>query len=384
MNRERPARRGSFGRSPVSISVGAIVLVAVLFCGILIGRELGTGSPAGPLSATPPASSPAKGTATVKTSPLSSFPGPTNTGLRNAPGYPGSLTDCSSLIIKSNTTYRFCDFPDELFIGSATKLVENVTFVGCRFASHKVDDANVADYGQNITFSYSTFEPNTVPINSEPISPHAKPISAADSYQYGIDLRYGGTLTIDRSDFWGFSNAVQFTDSSQASPITITNSWIHNPSLDLTGAAHVDAILDSNGGASYMKFNHNTIVGDGNTQAIALQGDTEGYKHVTVTDNYFSGYGYTVCIGTHALSTDITFTGNVLGTDLESTYGPIYSSENFTTGGLGNVWRDNTYYVAPGTSWLASANNRLYWWPEDANPGNPQQIIGHATDYDGP
>lgn len=384
MNRETPARRSRFSKRLMPISIGVFVLVAVFLCGILIGRGLGTGSPAQPPRATNP-TSPTRGTtALIPSSPPTSFPDATNTGFENAPGYPGSLTDCSNLVIKSNTTYRFCDFPNGLVIGSAINHLVNVKFVGCRFASHQIVDADVADYGEHITFSYSTFAPNTIPVSSEPTSPHAKPISAANSYQYGIDLRYSGALTVDHSDFWGFSDAVQFNNSDQVNPVTISNSWIHNPSLDPTGAAHVDAILDSHGGASYMTFYHNTIVGGGNTQALALQGDTEGYSHVTISDNYFSGYGYTICVATHALSRDITFTGNVLGTDLEPTYGPIYNNEDFTTEGLGNVWRNNKYYVVPGTSWLAAANNNLYWWPEDTNPTDPQQIIGHATDYTGP
>lgn len=387
MQRETPTRRSRFIKRLWPISIGVIVLGAVLLIGILIGRELGTSGPAQPYHATSPtiATSPARGTSTLKPrSSLASFPGATNTGFENAPGYPGRLTDCNNLVIQSNTTYRFCDFPNGLAIGSAITHLTNIKFVGCRFASHQVVDADVADYGQNITFSYSTFEPNTVSANSEPTSPSAKPISAAESYQYGIDLRYSGALTVDHSDFWGFSDALQFVHSGRANPVIISNSWIHNPSLDPTGAAHVDAILDSYGGASYMTFHHNTIVGNGNTQALGLQGDTEGYDHVAITDNYFSGYGYTICIATHALSRDVTFTGNVLGADIEPTYGPIYNSEDFTTEGLGNVWRNNKYYVAPGASWLAAANSELYWWPQDTKPSNPQQVIGHAADYTGP
>jgi hypothetical protein len=394
MNHEKPTRKAvRFSRSLASSSIGVFVLVITLLCGVviglLIGLQLGTGNHVQrPRAETPPSASKgtasaSKGTASASQNPPASFPGATNTGFKNAPGYPGRLTDCSGLVIQSNTTYRFCDFPNELFVGSVTEHPVNVTFIGCRFASHNVADTNVADYGKNITFSYSTFEPNTVAVNSEPVSPYAKPISAADSYQYGVDLRYNGALTIDHSDFWGFSDAVQFAESSQASPVTIINSWIHNPSLDPTGAAHVDAILDSYGGASYMTFSHNTIVGNGNTQAIALQGDT-AYQHVTITNNYFSGYGYTICIGTRTPSSDVVFTGNVLGSDIEPTYGLIYNSQSFTTAGLGNVWRDNKFYVVPGTSWLAAGNNKLYWWPDDANPGNSQQVIGHTADYTGP
>ena len=91
-------------------------------------------APASPLSSPSPASS-----ATTPATPTPPRPGPTgtaapapiptptsapasiprggvanqaNTGYENAPGYPGHLTDCSSIPIQSNTTYKFCDFPD--------------------------------------------------------------------------------------------------------------------------------------------------------------------------------------------------------------------------------------------------------------------------------
>ena len=283
----------------------------------------------------------------------------------------------------SNTTYRFCNFPDGLVIGNANDHPANVTFIGCRFASDNVSDANVADYGSNVIFSYSTFEPSTVPADSEPTDPDATPISASNSYQYGIDLRDDGALTVDHSDFWGFSDAVQFASSSQASPVIISNSWIHNPSLDPTGEAHVDGILDNYGGVSYVTINHNTIIGNGNTQGLALQGYVK-YDHVTITDNYFSGFGYTVCVGGHTLSTNVVFTGNVWGTDVEPGYGPIYDSELFTAPGLGNDWRGDTIHVTPGTSWMATANDGLYWWPGDGDPANSHQIVGHRNDYSGP
>lgn len=382
MNRGRRARTGGFGRSVPPSWMIVFAFIVVLLCGVLIGFGVSTfrgtdkvDTSASSVVPTPPAKR-------APTTLLTSFPSAANTGFKKAPGYTGTLTDCSDLIVKSNTTYRFCDFPHGLTIGSATKHPTDVKFVGCRFASNSVVDADVADYGAHVTFSYSTFEPSTVPVSSEPISARARPIAADRSYQYAVDLRGSGALTIDHSDIWGFADGVQFSASGKADPLTISNSWIHNPSLDPTGAAHVDAILNSYGGISYMTFNHNTVVGDGNTQALALQGNS-AYEHVTITNNYFAGYGYTICIGSHVLSRDIIFTGNVLGSDLEPTYGPLYNSESFTTSGLGNVWRDNKFYVAPGTSWLSRSNSGLYWWPTDTNPSNSRQLIGHQTDYPG-
>ena len=286
------------------------------------------------------------------------------------------------MTVKSNTTYSFCDFPNGLNVGSAGNQVSNVTFIGCRFADNTPNDANVADYGVNIRFSYSTFEPSSVAAGSEPTSPSAAPIAASQSYEYGIDLRSDGGLTIDHSDFWGFSDAVQFGSSTQAYPLVITDSWIHNPSYDSSGAAHVDGILDSYSGASYMTFNHDTIVGNGNTQALALQGNG-GYNHMTITNNYFSGFGYMLDFGAHGTDTDITFTGNTWGSDIKPQYGPVYDPKNFTTSGLGNTWSNNKLEVVSGTTWMAAANNGLYWWPGDGNPNNSSQVIGHTADYSG-
>jgi hypothetical protein len=312
----------------------------------------------------------------------SGFPGISNTGYENAPGYPGSLKDCGNIAIRSNTTYQYCDFPSGLAVGSSNAHLTNIKFIGCRFASNAVNDANVADYGDGIVFSYDTFEPSTVSASSEPTSSHAAPVANSQGYQYGIDQRYAGSLTVDNSDFWGFEEAIQFGYSSQARPVVISNSWIHSP-RDPGGADHTDGILESYGGLSYMVFNHNTIVGDGNTNALALQGSA-GYGHVTITDNYFSGYGYMVNSGANTSSTGMTFTGNVWGTDFEPVFGPLYGNRMYVTAGLGGVWANNTIYVQPGTTWMAESNNGLYWWPDDTNPSNAQQIVGHRSDYHGP
>ena len=311
------------------------------------------------------------------------YPSSANTGFMNAPGYKGTLTNCANYTIESNTTYQFCDFPQGIAIGSEQTHPVNVKFIGCRFASNNVEDADVADYGGNITFAYSTFEPNTEPINAEPISPTTTSISATDAYEYGIDQRYTGTLTIDHSDFWGFSDAVEFGTSSASAPLTISNSWIHNPSLDPTHAQHVDGILDNNGGTSYIFIQHNTIVGNGNTQAIALQGSVP-YSYVQITNNYVSGFGYTISIGTYTHGNHITFSGNVLGSDLQPNWGFVYPNGEFTTSGLGNIWQNNKFYVVPGTSWLGAKNSNLYWWPDDALPTSSGQLIGHEKDYVGP
>jgi chitodextrinase len=309
------------------------------------------------------------------------FPGADNTGYKNAPGYPGQLKDCAKTAIRSNSTYQYCDFPDGLYVGGAGSHPANITFIGCRFASNAVGDANVADYGDGITFSYDTFEPSTVSADSEPTSPYAAPVANGQGYQYGIDQRYAGALTVDHSDIWGFAEAIQFGDSSQARPLVVSNTWIHNPRND-GGVDHTDGILENYGGLSYMVFNHNTIVGNGNTNALALQGGSS-YSHVTITNNYFSGYGYMVNSGSDTNSTDMVFTGNVWGTDFKPNFGPLYGNAMYTTAGLGGVWANNTIYVAPGTTWMAARNNGLYWWPTTGEPSSSTQVVGHKADFAG-
>src|SRR5579862_8760229 len=69
------------------------------------------------------------------------WPGPNNTGYENAPGYPGSLTDCSNLVIQSNSTVKYCNFPhginDASFADGTS--AHNVIFTGDRFASNAVN-----------------------------------------------------------------------------------------------------------------------------------------------------------------------------------------------------------------------------------------------------
>ena len=324
--------------------------------------------------------------------PNEGYPDQANTGYENAPGYPGSLTGCSGLTIRSNETYKFCNFSNGLDVGNSSTVLTNVTFIGCRFANNSVSDADVAVYSENVSFQYDTFEPNTVPMGFEPVSPYATAIANIRGNQYGIDQRHAGTLSIDHSDFWGFADAIQFSYSSRAEPVTISHSWFHNPRSPLgvsqASGDHTDGILDPWGGISYVAINNNTIVGDGNTQAVALQGAT-AYDHIWITNNYLSGYGYMVCIGANAKDTNVTFAGNVWSSEFEPAWGPLYSDVNFVTAGLGNTWRGNTYHVASGTTWLAKGNNGLYWWPSDiAATGqysiSTSRIIGHANDYTGP
>lgn len=314
------------------------------------------------------------------------FPGPTNTGYRNAPGYPGHLTtysatpipnqECSGPI-QSDKTYHFCRFVQAPAIGDVNTFVTNTTFVGCQFLSNAVDNANVTfANGNNVAFSYSSFEPSQV------ASP---PVAYGKGYQYGVNqvqddrpanYLHGHGFTVDHSDFWGFGNGIQIGKSTQAEPVIIKHSWFHDASEagSSNGAPiyHVDAILDSDGGAdqSYIVIDHNTIVSVGNTNGVALQYAGAAYNNIWVTNNYVSGFGYTLNIGGAGYLTNSVVTGNVFGTDIKPDWGPLYG-----WGGSGNVWRNNTWRVAPGTTWSPASDNGLYWWPDGTLS---------STDYAGP
>lgn len=314
-------------------------------------------------------------TATTLVSSSSAWPDATNTGYRNAPGFPGSLTAFTGGAIQSNTTYEYIEFPSGCYIGSSSNHPTNVTFVGCRFASNSLGDANVATYGDNVTFSYCSFEPSGT---STP------PVAHTQGYQYAIDQRYDGKLTVDHCDFWGWANGIQFGFSSQAKPLSISDSWFHDARED-GGVDHTDAILENYGaGANYMTFRHNTIASVGNTNGLALQNSTGGgYDHVTIDNNYFAGFNYTVNLaGSAANMTNSTFTNNVLGSDFPIVYGPSYNS----TWASGQEWSNNKYSIKPGTTWLNPDVDGRYWWPGDqfgtGNGNNPATFAAHTTDYD--
>jgi hypothetical protein len=294
--------------------------------------------------------------------PSTDWPNASNSGYRNAPEFnttsnpngAGKLSTYTGTI-QSNTTYRFVDFTDSTYIGSASSHPVNVTFYGCRFQSNSTADANVAVYGDNVSFIYSSFEPKAGNYSTPNTT-----VAYNKGYQYGIDVRYEGKVTVDHADFWGFGNGIEFGYSSQAKPFTVSNSWFHH-ARDDGGIDHTDAILENYGGQSYMVIDHNTIVSVGNTNGLALQnGDKRGYSNVKVTNNYFSGFGYTVNAGGYGDNNkNFEFTGNTFGTDIKPVWGPLYSWAD----GNGNLWRNNKWRVTPGGYSSNTADNGKYWLP---------------------
>jgi hypothetical protein len=296
--------------------------------------------------------------ATTEAPKKSRWPDDSNTGYRNAPDYPGELKRFSGRI-KSGATYKFLDFPHGVEIG---KGVRDVTFIGCRFASNNVVDTTVALYGDDITFRYSTFEPAGM-------TGKAKTVDYERGYQYAIDQRAPGSFTVENSDFWGWGNGIQFAWSTKSNPVVVRDSWFHHARTDGDGVDHTDAILENYGGPSHMVFDHNTIVSVGNTNGLALQGP--GYENVTVTNNYFSGFGYTVSLGVKPeQNRNFVFKDNTFGTDIKPGWGPVYGWRD----GPGNVWEGNKWRVAPGGYSRDKSDDGKYWLPD----GGPS-----SRDYSG-
>jgi hypothetical protein len=265
-------------------------------------------------------------------------------------------------------------------VGLPGARVDNVTFIGCLFWGVDPGVALVKCNGNNITFRYCSFMPTN---GGEPFY-----ASYAESYQYAVlyDGDEGGMtagqLTMAWCDVWGFGNGLQLNGSTQAAPHFITNCWFHHGAdTDAarggsTGLYHVDAILCTVGGAheTYLVISGNSLASLGSTNAIALQRDGgDYYHHITITDNYLAGFGYTVQIGGDGSgNSHMTFTGNIWSTEIEAKFGPLYS-----WGGTSNVWRHNRWQVFSGDPAnpvkLTTAATGEYWWPTDTEV--------HSTDY---
>lgn len=302
--------------------------------------------------------------------PTSGRPGPTNTGYLNATGYPGSLTTGPDTIA-SNTTYEFMEFADGTFIGSSENPVSNVTFFGCRFVA--VGDVNAALFGDNITFRYCSFEPGGT---------STTPVSYTDGYQYGIVASgsynsFVEQLTVENCDMWGFANGIDAYGSTQAKPHVFRNNWLHDPRDDNDGVDHTDGIgnMSGSGSSHYVVIDNNVIEGIANTNAIAYQGGT--YDHMTLTNNLFGGYGYTLSV--YASVTNLTFTDNVFSTKYECVFGPL--REDWTSYS-GTVWQRNKWMVPAGAAWGSPTNDGKFWMPVAGESDNDSTFTS-STDYAG-
>jgi hypothetical protein len=317
-------------------------------------------------------------------------PDATNTGFRNAPGYPGLLTPGPGTIA-SNTTYSFKEFTAGVAVGEVGNpvgaSVNNVTFYGCRFA--RTGDLNVGIVGDNITFDYCSFEP---------LGASVPPVSNAAGYQYGIAANGGfyttcGKLTVTHCDFWGFANAIDTRGSTQAKPHVFEHNWFHDPRNDNGGADHTDAIgaLGTDDYSAYVVINHNTIEAVANTNAIGYQFSTPanhggvGYNHFTITNNLISGWNNAINFGGvfpdsfNSTASYITFTGNTFSTKFLIPNGVNHQNWWLTTG---SVWSNNRWKVPAGAAWGTPENDGMFWIPTNAaTAGATDFPYVSATDY---
>ncbi len=296
---------------------------------------------------------------TLRLSPTG-HPDESNTGHLRHPSYPGSLTAGGT--ISAGQTYEFKDY------SGADVLAANVTFIGCRFRSNAVESWNVLVQftgAGTATFSYCTFCPEPADVTEPPNKAWpsagagasveggdvpAYMIDITDSYQYGI-RNTDGAIAMDHCDMWGFGNAVDLHTSDGA---TITDCWIHDASHEGPAVEyHQDGpgYLDGGGGLSNITIDHCTIASLGNTNAIAFQAATSAYSNVAVTDCYISGFANTVDMCHNATgNNNLTFTGNIIGTDIRWRDNPLYANYTTQFNGATNLWQNNTLRVLPGTT----------------------------------
>jgi hypothetical protein len=317
---------------------------------------------------------------------LSCWPGPSNTGYQNAPGYPGTpgIADSTKLrqgkagdaqcptTFESHHTYSFCKYSGGITIGSPRypgdpdvgQHLTDVHFVG--FLLEDIGPTNdmpmIMMYcDSNCTLDYFTIKPSGL---------NAPDITGTGKHGVSYDKSYGSVLgagwgayyttghgfSLTHSDIWGYQSGIIVGSSggknTAATPNLIQDNWLHDQGqcIEHSGClTHADGIgmVDTGGSVNYLTINHNNMpfIQD-NTNNIAFQEGT--YDHIAVTNNVLSGDGYTVAIWD--TSTNITFTGNILTNYAQHYFGINYGK---------NFWD------TPGSCW---ARNKFVWDPTGVNP----------------
>ena len=317
---------------------------------------------------------------------FSCWPGPSNTGYQNAPGYPGTLatagtsdathncpaTDVSGVFrsLTPGTTVKFCSYPGGFGVGVAGGNLTNIHFIGIDIAgNNSFGSTPVLVFCTGCTFDYITMHP--AGLTSVPSGGVAYP------FGYGVGMSVGTgsfntfavNVSITHSDFWGFGQAITIGGNNRTSStqLVISDNYIHDPTDDWAQHCteppprpgcvyHANGISQTNNNAtmSWVTVNHNNIQGNylpsnpsesdakANGNAIGFQTGT--YNNVTVTNNLISGYKNTLDFRTLASDggggSNDTFTGNVLtntfqqGTQVER--GSVQSCP-------GCVWANNHF-----------------------------------------
>jgi hypothetical protein len=313
---------------------------------------------------------------------LSCWPNATTTGYQNAPGYPGThgVADPSKLTtasassstcpttFQSHHTYSFCHYLDGMQFGSPQypgdpdvgQHLTDVHFVGFLVeSSGPTNDGSaiMAYCASNCTLDYFTVKPSGLSTPDVAAPKHGtsytKSYGTIMNAGWGAYYGYARGLSLTHSDIWGYqSGIIMGGDNTAATPNVISENWLHDQGqcLEYSGClTHADGIgmVDTGGTASYITINHNNMpfIQD-NTNDIAFQEGT--YDHLTISNNIFSGDGYTIAIW--ATSTNTTFTGNVWTNYAQHYFGVNYGQ---------NFWD------RPGSVW---AHNKFVWDPTGANP----------------
>jgi hypothetical protein len=310
---------------------------------------------------------------------------PANAGGLGLGAYPGKLKDHTTgmssakplrLEYKDGSVISFTRF-------LAQKVIiygDNLTFVGCLFEGTSPNDNLVQVYSDtNVKFLYSTFKPSSYdmpPGNDGTVSSsHTKPGTPYDKSWQLMTTMKEAVAVMDHNDIWGNAGLIMVT-GFPGRPSTWTNNYIHDSADTARDEYHHDGIGPQSGGdGGPMVIRNNTIASIGNTNGLALQGKGV-YSDIAFEDNYVSGWGYALSIGTINNARNITVADNVFSAELPQLYGFLYGN---LWGGkaAGSTWRGNLLQARAGdlNTRHTTADHGTYLWPTDNK--------GHTTDYTG-
>lgn len=288
----------------------------------------------------------------------SSNTGPEAAGYSSLPEWPGSsnITTDGTVI----EGYRFTNNGPSVY-------ADNVVLRGCEFRATGPQFWIMRNEGTNLLVEDCRFRPD---------DSDGPETTMAQSYQQGIKcFGVARGLTVRRCEFWGFGNAIEFepTNSTITNPVVVEDTWMHHAAaITYSGVDeyHHDGILSSYA-SSYVQVRRCKIASLGNTNALAFQSTGGQWSHCTITDSYFSGFGWTTNFGDSYGSNNFVFTGNDFSTEYNVDYGPGPGEWDDAT----SVWANNKWVVPAGAQWGNPTWNGQYWWPGDMKSG------GHLADY---
>jgi hypothetical protein len=329
----------------------------------------------------------------------------------------------------SNTTFKGCRFQSNAtgptavnvngIVGSTGTIYSYCSFVpvASLWAAPPLAAWPASSAGTGVTLGSGTYSNYVIPYS--------------DGFQFG--LAGANLCTLDHCDIWGGGNLIDLTASGTF--VTITDCWVHDfrnyqpPNWNSgtnytaqrsnvtssnfdgvylalatgTGAAlgdpagnananwqqsggptsltdHTDNIAYTAGGLAPtdITIRHNTVAGIGNTVLIGLQQSTSNFQRWTITNNYMSGNNQGFDAGGLGPGlNNITFTDNIIATDLPLGSQPVSHSSASTWRANGNTFARNKWKVFPGDTW-SPANGNLYdgyyIWPDSSGP----QALGPA------